>query len=382
MGHIKYSVEVLERFCKDAFEKFGFSKEEAMQITDVLLLADLYGVKSHGAQRLVRYHKAIERGSVVVDAKPEIVFETPVSAVIDGHSGMGQIISLFAMNKAIEKAKQVGIAFVTVRNSNHYGIAGYYTKMACDQGLIGICTTNSESIMVHTGAKQAILGSNPIAFAMPAEPYPFWFDAATTVVPKGKLEVYYKAGKDLHDGWAIDDSGKVCRDAEKVLDCIDGKRGAGGILPVGGAYEASGSHKGYGFSMICELLCSITSGGATSNHHVRASGVGAGTCHAFIVIDPKIFGNEQEIKEHLSVFLQELRDAKRAEESTPIYTHGEKEALALEKHKRDGIEVDISTVSEMINICKYLGMNSVDYLGEIDVSAAKKGTYENNESMR
>lgn len=382
MGHIKYSVEVLERFCKDAFEKFGFSKEEAMQITDVLLLADLYGVKSHGTQRLVRYHKAIERGSVVVDAKPEIVFETPVSAVIDGHSGMGQIISLFAMNKAIEKAKQVGIAFVTVRNSNHYGIAGYYTKMACDQGLIGICTTNSESIMVHTGAKQAILGSNPIAFAMPAEPYPFWFDAATTVVPKGKLEVYYKAGKDLHDGWAIDDSGKVCRDAEKVLDCIDGKRGAGGILPVGGAYEASGSHKGYGFSMICELLCSITSGGATSNHHVRASGVGAGTCHAFIVIDPKIFGNEQEIKEHLSVFLQELRDAKRAEESTPIYTHGEKEALALEKNKRDGIEVDISTVSEMINICKYLGMNSVDYLGEIDVSAAKKGTYENNESMR
>lgn len=378
MGHIRYSVDTLERFCRDAFEKFGFSKEEASQITDVLLLADLYGVKSHGTQRLVRYHKAIERGSVVVDAKPEIVFETPVSAVVDGHSGMGQLISLFAMNKAIEKAKQVGMAFVTVRNSNHYGIAGYYTKMACDQGLIGICTTNSESIMVHTGAKQAILGSNPIAFAMPADPYPFWFDAATTVVPKGKLEVYYKAGKQLGDSWAIDDSGKVCHDAEEVLDCIDGKRGAGGILPVGGEREENGSHKGYGFSMICELLCSITSGGATSNHHVRASGVGAGTCHAFIVIDPKIFGNEEEIRAHLSVFLQELRDAKRADEAVPIYTHGEKEAIAIENNNRNGIDVDISTVSEMINICKYLGMNSVDYLGEIDVSAAKKGTYENN----
>ena len=378
MGHIRYSVDTLERFCRDAFEKFGFSKEEASQITDVLLLADLYGVKSHGTQRLVRYHKAIERGSVVVDAKPEIVFETPVSAVIDGHSGMGQLISLFAMNKAIEKAKQVGMAFVTVRNSNHYGIAGYYTKMACDQGLIGICTTNSESIMVHTGAKQAILGSNPIAFAMPADPYPFWFDAATTVVPKGKLEVYYKAGKQLGDSWAIDDSGTVCHDAEEVLDCIDGKRGAGGILPVGGEREENGSHKGYGFSMICELLCSITSGGATSNHHVRASGVGAGTCHAFIVIDPKIFGNEAEIRAHLSAFLQELRDAKRADEAVPIYTHGEKEAIAIENNNRNGIDVDISTVSEMINICKYLGMNSVDYLGEIDVSAAKKGTYENN----
>ena len=382
MGQIRYSVEQLERFCRDAFEKFGFSKAEAMQITDVLLLADLYGITSHGTQRLVRYHKAIERGSVVVNAKPEILFETPVSAVIDGHSGMGQLISLFAMNKAIEKARLVGMSFVTVRNSSHYGIAGYYTKMACDQGLIGICMTNSESIMVHTGAKEAILGSNPIAFAMPADPYPFWFDAATTVVPKGKLEVYYKAGKDLHDGWAIDNSGKVCQNAETVLDCIDGKQGVGGILPVGGAYEASGSHKGYGFSMICELLCSITSGGATSNHHVCASGVGAGTCHAFIVIDPKIFGNEQEIKEHLSVFLQELRDAKRADESIPIYTHGEKEALALEKHRRDGIEVDISTVSEMINVCNYLGMNSLDYLGEIDVSAAKKGIYEKNEGTR
>lgn len=378
MVSIHYSIDVLERFCRDAFEKFGFTKEEAMQITDVLLLADLYGIQSHGTQRLVRYHKSIARGSVIVDAKPEIVFETPVSAVIDGHSGMGQLISVFAMNKAIEKAKQTGMAFVTVRNSNHYGIAGYYTKMACDRGLIGICTTNSESIMVHTGSKQAILGSNPIAFAMPAEPYPFWFDAATTVVPKGKLEVYYKADKPLNDGWAIDDSGKVCSDAKNVLDCIDGKRGAGGILPVGGASEESGSHKGYGFSMICELLCSITSGGATSNHHVRANGVGAGTCHAFIVIDPKIFGDAQAIREHLSVFLQELRDAARVDESTPIYTHGEKEAHALQKHRQEGIEVDVSTVSEMINICKYLNMDSVEYLGEIDVSAAKKGTYENH----
>jgi LDH2 family malate/lactate/ureidoglycolate dehydrogenase len=295
---------------------------------------------------------------------------------------MGQLISLFAMNKAIEKAKQVGMAFVTVRNSNHYGIAGYYTKMACDQGLIGICTTNSESIMVHTGSKEAILGSNPIAFAMPADPYPFWFDAATTVVPKGKLEVYYKADKELCDGWAIDDDGTVCHDAQKVLNCIDGKRGAGGILPVGGAYEASGSHKGYGFSMICELLCSITSCGATSNHHVRANGVGAGTCHAFIVIDPKIFGDPNEIRAHLSTFLQELRDAKRIREDIPIYTHGEKEAHAIERHRREGIDVDISTVAEMINICKYLGMDSVDYLGEIDVSAAKQGTYEKNDDKK
>lgn len=375
MEHIRFSVDILTHFCRDAFTKFGFSSEEAAQITDVLLLADLYGVKSHGMQRLVRYHKAIERGSVVVDAKPEIVFETPVSAVIDGHSGMGQLISLFAMNKAIEKAKQVGMSFVTVRNSNHYGIAGYYTKMACDQGLIGLCTTNSESIMVHTGSKQPILGSNPIAFAMPAEPHPFWFDAATTVVPRGKLEVYYKADKALNPGWAIGDDGKVSCDAKHVLDCIEAKGGAGGILPVGGDSEESGSHKGYGFSMICELLCSITSGGATSNHHVRASGVGAGTCHAFIVIDPKIFGDPQEMKDHLSVFLQELRNANRKDENVPIYTHGEKEMLSLEYNRSNGIAVDISTVSEMMNMCRYLGMDPDEYLGHVDVSGAKRSRY-------
>ena len=375
MSYVNYSVETLKNFCEDIFEKFGFTRGEAEQITDVLLLADLYGVQSHGTQRLVRYHKSIMKGCVKTDAKPQIVFETPVSAVIDGNAAMGQLTSIFAMNKAIEKARNVGMAFVTVRNSNHYGIAGYYTKMACDQGLMAICVTNSESIMVHTNSKQAILGSNPIAFAMPAEPYPFWFDAATTVIPKGKLEVYHKADKALHDGWATDETGKECHNAEQVLACIDGKKGVGGILPVGGISEASGSHKGYGYSMICELLCSITSGGATSNHHVRKPGQSAGTCHAFIVIDPKIFGDAEEIKSHLSTFLQELRDAKRADESVPIYTHGEKEMYAKEKHLREGIDVDISTVLEMVNICRDLGIDSKKYLGDVDLSNAKETTY-------
>ena len=374
MNSVRYAPEKLEALCKEAFARFGFSAEDASQITDVLMLADLYGIRSHGTQRLIRYRKAIERGSVDVKAKPEVVFETPVSAVIDGHMGMGQLISAFAMKKAIEKARAVGIAFVTVRNSNHFGIAGYYTKMACDAGLIGICVTNSESIMVHTGSKKAILGSNPIAFAMPADPYPFWFDAATTVIPKGKLEVYHKAEKELEDGWAVDESGEVCRDPKRVIDCIDAKRG-GGILPVGGATEESGSHKGYGFSMMCELLCSITSGGATSNHHVRASGVGAGTCHAFIVIDPKIFGNEEEMRANLSVFLQELRDAERADENVPIYTHGEKEIAKRADNEKNGVEVDINTVAEMKSLCDSLGMDSREYLGDIDVTGANRSVY-------
>ncbi len=357
-----FSVAQIERFCKDAFRGFGFSEEEANEITDVLLLADLYGIRSHGTQRLVRYHQQIECGSIKVGVTPEIVFETPVSAVIDGHAGMGQVIGTYACRLAIEKAKRVGMAFVTVRNSNHFGIAGYYAKMASDQGFIGIATTNSESIMVHTNAKKAVLGSNPIAFAMPAEPYPFWFDAATTVVPRGKIEVYNKAGEPLHDGWAIDDTGNESTDAATVLNCIKAHAG-GGILPVGGSTEASGSHKGYGYGMIAELLSSITSGGATSNHHTRIPGQGAGSCHAFIVIDPKIFGDPEEMKEHLSVFLKELREAPRRDPDVPIYTHGEKEVLSYEKRMKEGISIDPKTVGEMVDICRDLHMDSMEYLG-------------------
>lgn len=370
MAYVRYSYEQLKTFCYDAFEKFGFTAEEAKTISDVLLLADLYGIESHGMQRLVRYHKTIENQAVRVDAKPEIVFETPVSAVIDGHAGMGQLISVFATKLAIKKAKETGMAFVTVRNSNHYGIAGYYTKMMCDEGLFGISTTNTESIMVHTNSKQAMLGSNPISFAMPADPYPFWFDAATTVVPKGKMEVYNKKGLPLPDGWGTDAEGNVCNDAVTVLNCIDKKIGVGGILPLGGADEETGSHKGYGYSMICELLCSITSAGATSNHHVRKQGHGSGSCHSFIAIDPAIFGDPEGMRERLSVFLQEMRDAKRRDPNVRIYTHGEKECERYEDRMKNGIDVNINTIVEMKNLCAYLGMDSVKYLGDVDTSEA------------
>jgi len=377
MDTITYRYEQLERFCSDAFVRFGFTPEQAAQITDVLLLADLYGITSHGTHRLARYRNSILRGSVHVDAQPEVVFETPVSAVIDGHHGMGQLTSVFATNLAIEKAKKVGMAFVTVRNSNHYGIAGYYAKMACDQGLIGISATNTESLVVHTHAREPILGTNPIAMAMPADPYPFWFDAATSVVSRGKLEVYNKLDKPLEREWAVDENGDVCTDAAHVLNCFINEVGAGGILPVGGSTEEMGSHKGYGYAMMAELFTAILSGGLTSNHHRRrVQGQGSGSCHAFIVVDPAIFGDPAAIRAHLSAFLQELRNAKRADESVPIYTHGEKEMLCCARRMREGIPLNIATVAEMIETGKALGMDTAAYFGAVDTSGAKLFNYE------
>ena len=268
MGYVKWSYDTLNTFCHDVFRKFGFNEEETNIIKDVLLTADLYGIESHGMQRMVRYDKGIEKGTIHPDAKPEVVFETPVSAVIDGHDGMGQLISHFAMEKAIEKAKKTGVGFVSVRNSNHFGIAGYYAEMASKQGLLGMACTNSEAIMVPTFGRKAMLGSNPIAVAMPAEPYPFLFDCSTTVVTRGKLEMYNKMGKPLPQGWALGANGQESTDAPDVLANIVAKKG-GGIMPLGGNKEVNGSHKGYGYGMLCEIFSSIFSMGVTSINAVH-----------------------------------------------------------------------------------------------------------------
>ena len=358
---INYSYPQLKKFCTDAFLKFGFNEQECEIIVDVLLTSDLYGIESHGMQRLVRYHKGIEKGLIKVDAKPEIVFETPVSAVIEGNDGMGQLLGHKAMSIAIEKAKKTGMAIVSVRNSNHYGIAGYYAKMACKEGLIGMSMTNSEAIMVPTFARKAMLGSNPIAIAMPAEPYDFFFDASTTVVTRGKLEIYNKLDKPLPDMWALDKNGKGTSDASDVLKNIVAKAG-GGIMPLGGETEQSGSHKGYGYGMFCEIFCSILSMGLTSNHtHIGSKG---GTCHGFIAINPEVFGDAAAIKEHLSTFLKELREAPKAEGQERIYTHGEKEVFAYKDKMENGIDVNLGTVAEMVDLCKYLDMDIKEYLGE------------------
>ena len=359
MGYVNWSYEELNRFCQDVFESFGFTKEESGIITDVLLTADLYGFESHGMQRMVRYHKGIEKGTIHPKEQPEIVFETPVSAVVDGHNGMGQLISLFAMNKAIEKAKKTGIGIVSVRNSNHFGIAGYYTKMACDQGLLGMSCTNSEAIMVPTFGKQAMLGSNPIAVSMPAEPYPFFFDCSTTVVTRGKLEMYNKSGTPLPDGWALDKNCHASNDAPDVLANIVSK-GGGGIMPLGGCEEVSGSHKGYGYGMICELFSSILSLGVTSDQCCTFSDK-TGICHGFMAIDPAIFGDPEKIKQHFSDYLEAVRESPKADGKDRIYTHGEKEILAEKDRRENGIPVNDNTMVELANLCEYLKLDFASY---------------------
>ena len=352
MSSVTFRFDTLEKFCSDVFVAFGFSESESKQISDVLLTSDLYGIESHGMQRMVRYHKGIAKGQIHVGARPEVVFETPVSAVVDGHSGMGQLIGVFAMEKAIEKAKTSG---VTVRNSNHYGIAGYYAQMASRRGLMGFSCTNSEAIMVPTFARKAMIGSNPIAMAAPADPYPFFFDASTSVVTRGKLEMYNKSGKPLPEGWALDENGEPCREAPRVLANIVGKKG-GGIMPLGGSGETLGSHKGYGWGMVAEIFSSILSLGVTSDLCCTFPDK-TGICHGFAAIDPTIFGDAEAIKRHFSDYLQRLRDAPKAAGCDRIYTHGEKEVAAAAERRANGVPVSDGTMVELHDLCQYLKLD-------------------------
>ncbi|MDR1576581.1 MAG: Ldh family oxidoreductase [Treponema sp.] len=337
--------EKARRFCERIFRSYGFTEEESQTITDVLIRADLYGIESHGMQRLIRYHNEIGSGYVDVRAKPEIVHETGISAVIDARKWAGQLAAVQGMKLAIAKARSAGCGMVSVRNSNHYGIAGYYSGMAVEADLLGICMTNSEAISVPTFGRQAMIGSNPIAVAMPADPVPFSYDAATTVVSRGKLEIYNKNGKALPDQWALGAGGNPSDNAAEVLHNIIHKLG-GGIAPLGGAGELNGGHKGYGLGLVVEIFTAVFSGGLNSSHVSVTPGLN-GICHYFMAVDYGLFGDKQAIKARLSAFLRELREGKKAEGQERVYTHGEKEAEMMAARLNGQIPVNEKTLEEM-----------------------------------
>lgn len=361
MTYSKVKYEGLKKLCHIVFEKFGFNPEDSKTITDVLLLSDLYGIESHGIQRLVKYYSEIKQGLIIVDSSPKIIKETPISAVIDGQAGMGQLTGKRAMNFAIEKAKASGIGMVSVRNSNHYGIAGYYAKMAEESGLMGISMTNSPAVIVPTFGKEAMLGTNPIAISIPAEPYPFLMDMATSVVTRGKIEVYNKKHEPLPLGLALNKDGEETTDPYDILYNVPRKLG-GGLLPLGGSKELTGGHKGYGFALAVEIFTAILSGGSTGNYvHLDGSG-GSGTCHFLCAVDYGIFGDKKSIESRLSKYLDELRSSKKAKGAVRIYTHGEKEVESYNDKIKNGIPINDATLHEIDDICQFFHINSNDYI--------------------
>ena len=339
----------LENFLKNVFTAYGFRAEEAAIITDVLLTSDLYGIESHGSQRLEMYRGQMKKGWIDTKAQPQVVFESPIAATIDGQKAMGQLVAHEAMKLAITKAKKTGIGMVTVRNSNHYGIASYYSKMALKEGLIGVSMTNSLPVVVPTYGREPMMGTNPIAVSIPAYPLDFTYDCATSVVSFGKVEIKHKEGKEAPLGWAINQEGRDETHPATILE--ESLAGKAGLYPLGGSSQEFGSHKGFGLSLLVEFLTAGLSQGLTSNHNGQGL---SGTCHYFMALDPAAFGDAESVKQGWSRYLEEIRQSDKAHGQDRIYIHGEKEAEKLADRLEHGVHVLPKTLEEMKSLAEEL----------------------------
>ncbi|WP_163200939.1 Ldh family oxidoreductase [Bifidobacterium avesanii] len=356
----RYDPAKLRELVADIMVAWGYTRAEGYTVADVLGFADLHGIDSHGLQRFQLY--ASQMGNKIdPHGKAEILLDTPVSRIIDGHRRMGQLNGVDAMNACIEKARTTGIGIASVRRSCHYGAAGYYASMAAKQGLIGISMTNTEPIVLPLYARQIFLGTNPIAVAIPADPHPFFFDASTSVVAYGKVELYAKQGKELPGTWVVDPENRPLTDSADALARLLRYNNEAGIVPVGGNTEYTGGHKGYGFSMLVEFFTAIVSGGATTDRTAQGDPVN-GICHAFMAIDPKIYGDPEAVKARFSEYLDEVR-ALPAVPGRKVLVHGDKEAAALSDREASGVPLYHKTVSELRAIADGLG---VDWRGALD----------------
>jgi LDH2 family malate/lactate/ureidoglycolate dehydrogenase len=285
----------------------------------------------------------LRKGIMVSSDQSKVVKETATTALIDGGKSLGQVVGHRGMALAIEKAKRSGTGFVSVRNSNHYGIAGYYSMMALEQGCIGISMTNAAPLVVPTFGRDAILGTNPISIALPADGEPFVLDLATSVVPRGKIEVYDRQNKVMPAGWAVDTRGRGTTDAKTVLAGLVQR--SGGILPLGGEGEEHSGHKGYGLALAVELLCAALSGASFSlqTYGVERADIG----HFFGAIDIEAFRPLADVKRDARAILDQLRHSPKADGHDRIYTHGEKGFAAERERREHGIPLGPKVVDAL-----------------------------------
>ncbi|MCL6430464.1 MAG: Ldh family oxidoreductase [Anaerolineae bacterium] len=350
----------LRDFCSEVFMHLGVPEEDAAITADVLVAADLRGIDSHGVARLKRYVDGIRDGVMRTRPNTRVVVETPATITFDADGGLGQPVSARAMRKAMEKARVVGAGFASVRNSNHYGIAGYYAMMALEEDMIGVSTTNSDALVVPTFSRNALLGTNPIAVAVPAGRCPaFVLDMATSTVPRGKLEVYDRLGKPMPHGWATDETGASTTDATRVLKNLT-MRANGGLLPLGGEGELLSGHKGYGLALLVDILSGVLSGSAYANltYPKRPDGtpLPANIGHFFGAFRIDAFRPLEEFRRDMDDLLDRLRNADKAAGATRIYIHGEKEFEIAARREAEGIPLHPKVAASLEEIGSSCGV--------------------------
>ncbi|MFX0021538.1 MAG: Ldh family oxidoreductase [Candidatus Hermodarchaeota archaeon] len=355
--------KILESFMRDVFIGLGVPKEDAEIIADVLITSDLRGIESHGVQRCKMYYDRIKQGIYEAKTKIDVIKEGPTTALLDGNCGMGHVIAYKAMKMAIEKAKKYGLGAVAVRNSTHFGIAGYYSLMAIKEGMIGMTVTNARPSIPPTFGCEPMLGTNPLTIGAPtSEKFPFLLDCATSIIQRGKVEVNARINKPLPENTVIDDKGEIMRDPNEVLEKMLDRKAS--LLPLGGKGEETAGYKGYGYATVVELLsAALQEGiflrdtlGIVENGQKRLK-VG----HFFLAINLENFFGLDSFKKTAGNIMRDLRESRKIPGTKRIYTAGEKEYLAEIERKKSGIPLNKSLQEDIMTMQKELKLNKYNF---------------------
>lgn len=333
--YLLFKAQDLKDYIVRFLTKLDVSSENARTAAEILVAADLRGVESHGLIRLNTYYGSrIRKGLIDPQSPYKTISETPTTLLVDGGNGLGMVVAKHTMEQVIRKAEVSNICFATVRNSNHYGIAGYYAMMALPHGMIGISFTNSQPLVAPTYGRKAILGTNPIAVAVPAgKERPYVLDMATSIVPIGRITVYDKARKEIPGGWGIDKEGVVTTHPKKVLE-------GGALMPLGGVDIMRG-YKGYGLSMMVDIFSGALSGAAVGGDvaHPGENRIGANVGHFFAAIKVDAFRPLIDFEAQMDYFIQMVKESPKAVGQERIFIAGEKEFELAERYEKEGVPV-------------------------------------------
>lgn len=342
-----YRAEDLRRFTEAVLQAVGVPPDDAAVTTDNLIQANLRGVDTHGITRvLVPYVRRIQHRQTLPVTEITLVRDRPSTALLDGHNGIGQVIAHRAMSLAIEKARNTGCAWVSVQHSNHFGAAAYFAQMAADAEMVGMVATNGPAAVAPWGGRQAMLSTNPIAFAIPAgnEP-PVILDMATTVVARGRINLFAKQNIEIPPTWALDEEGRPTTSPHAAL--------RGTLLPMAG-------YKGYGLSLIIDALCGVLTGAAYGMHlgghladHTKPpQDVGS----LFVAVTVDSFMDPAEFKARMDAALREIKDSPRAPGVDRIYAPGEIEHETRARRLQDGIPLPPEVAADFTALAAELGV--------------------------
>jgi LDH2 family malate/lactate/ureidoglycolate dehydrogenase len=353
--------KLMNHFMVDAFCGYGVPREDAEICADVLLESDRRGIESHGCNRFKPiYIDRIKKGTLLPVTEIEILKETPTTVVMDAHDGMGMVASHKMMKMLIEKAKTYGMAGGAIRNSTHYGIAGYWSSMASNEGLIGITGTNARPSIAPTFGVDNMMGTNPLTFSLPTdEEFPFCLDCATSIVQRGKIEYYAREGKDTPKGMVIARDGTTMTDSEDILKALVDETAA--LAPLGGIGEELAGYKGYGYAAVVEILSAALSGGQFMKALTGVSDDGKPQMyhlgHFFFVVDPEAYMGLETFRKTAGDICRALRNSTKAPGESRIYTAGEKEYDTWLFRKDKGVPVGEAVQKDILDVRDELGLS-------------------------